>query len=86
MKMKNNRVFFIVSNHSKRDSEIKYSIENKGTVSLKKELQTTIKYEKEDFTVKVFSFEISLKDFLKDKESERYMAKILLEYKNNCFK
>ena len=84
MKEKENyKVFFIVSNLSKLDESIEYSFPNNRN-SLNIILTKNEKYRGEDFSIKVFAFEI-LKDNLKKKdlEKKKYKAKIQLNYKKN---
>jgi len=87
MKEKENyKVFFIVSNLSKLDKCIEYSfLNNQNPLNII--LTKNEKYREEDFSIKVFAFEI-LKDILtkKDYEKNRYKAKIQLNYNKNSWK
>jgi len=81
----NYKVFFIVSNLSKLDESIEYSFPNNQN-PLNIILTKNEKYRREDFSIKVFTFEI-LKDNLtkKDLEKKKYKAKIQLNYNKNNF-
>ena len=65
----NYKVFFIVSNLSKLDESIEYSFPNNRN-SLNIILTKNEKYRGEDFSIKVFAFEI-LKDNLTKKDLEK---------------
>ena len=76
----NNQVFFITSNQTKLNKNIEYSTSKK---KLKNILTKNQKYRNENFTVKVFSFEIikkGLKDKDKDDKTKKYKAKVELKY------
>ena len=78
---KNYKVFFITSNQSKLDKSIEYSFPN-SQIPLNIILSKNEKYRGEDFSIKVFTFEI-LEDNLKNKdlETKKYKTKIQLNYK-----
>jgi len=77
----NNQVFFITSNQTKLDKNIEYYL-SKGR--LKNILTKNMKFKKENFTIKVFSFEI-IKEYLKDIDikEKKYKAKIELKQQYN---
>ena len=84
----NKKVFFITSNQSKLDKDIKYSISENGTINLKPILTKKVKHKMEDFTVKVLSFEVydkNLRDKDRDEKSKKYKAKVYLNLKKNNF-
>ena len=87
--MINNKVFFITSNQSKLNKDIKYYINDKnGIINLKTELTKKERFNNEDYTITVFSFEIILKDLEeKDKEtnSKKYQTKIHLYFNKTDF-
>ena len=78
--MNNNQVFFITSNQTKLNKSIEYSISKKKLTNI---LTKNQKYRNENFTIKVFSFEI-IKDELnnkdKDANAKKYKAKVELKY------
>ena len=77
---KNYKVFFITSNQSKLDKSIEYSFPN-SQIPLNIILSKNEKYRGEDFSIKVFTFEI-LEDNLKNKdlETKKYKTKIQLNF------
>ena len=89
--MINNKVFFIISNQSKLDNDIKYYINDKnGIINLKTELTKKERFNNEDYTITVFSFEI-IKKYLREKDkdkdtkSKKYQAKIYLHFNKMNF-
>ena len=83
----NKRVFFIASNQSKLDKDIKYSI-NDGKKDLSSILKKTIKFKGEDFTYIVYYFYITPEDLIdknKVQNSKKYKAKIQLKLKKCIF-
>ena len=58
-KIKNDKVFFIISNQSKLDDLIEYSLsKSNGLQNFNSILKKTAKYKREDFTTYVFYFDI----------------------------
>ena len=83
----NKRVFFITSNQSKLDKDMKYSLEE-GKKDLIAILEKKMKYKGEEFTYIVFSFDFvpeDLKEKNKDKTSKKYKAKVELYHKKTTF-
>ena len=78
------KVFFITSNQTSLDDNLEYSLEESGMVNLHKVLSKTFRYENQDFTTSVFSFDI-IKDDLRnndfDKKRKSYKAIIKLNQK-----
>ena len=72
-----NQVFFITSNLTKLDKTIEYSL-SKGR--LKNIFTKSMKYKSQNFTIRVFSFEI-IKEYLKEKDikEKKYITKIELK-------
>ena len=67
-KSEKNKVFFITSNLTSIDENIKYSLSNaNGMKDFNLILKKGVKYKNEDFIKKVFYFEIS-----KDELNEKY--------------
>ena len=79
----NDRVFFIISNQSRLDNLVNYSLlKTDGMKNLNLIMKKTDKFEGEEFTTYVFYFNIfpeDLKDTDKDIKTKRYKAKIILE-------
>jgi len=88
-KIKNDKVFFIISNQSKLDELIEYSLsKSNGLQNFNSILKKTAKYKREDFTTYVFYFDIfpnELTDRDKDIKTKKYKAKIFLKYQRNNF-
>ena len=89
MKNLNDNVFFITSNQSKLETKISYCIEKKKCfINLKKILTIQQKYQKEDFTVYVYSFDVvrnEIKEIEKDPKTKAYKAVIYLNYNKYSF-
>ena len=84
----NKTVFFITSNQSKIDNDIKYSLSDHRTISLKPILTKSIKYKREDFIINVLSFEVfpnKLRDKDRDEKSKKYITKVELKYNKTSF-
>ena len=83
------KVFFIASNLSSLDNEIKYSLSNaNGMINLTQVLKINEKYNSKNFTTYVFSFDFirgKLNENDKDINSNRYKAKIILQKNNTIF-
>ena len=82
----NCQVFFITSNQSKINEKLDYSINQAGIINLKPIVEKTLMYKREDFTTRVFSFEIipnDLKEKDKTVDKKKYLAKITLKF-NKC--
>ena len=81
------KVFFIASNLSSLDNEIKYSLSNaNGMENLTQVLKINEEYNSKNFTIYVFSYEFiqgELSENDKDINSKKYKAKIILQNKNN---
>ena len=76
----NNKVFFITSNLTKLNKNIEYST---SKTKFKNILTKNQKYRNENFTIKVFSFEIiknELNDKDKDVNAKKYKAKVELKF------
>ena len=90
LKLTKNKIFFIISNQSKLDEILQYSLlKEDGMENLNCILKKPIKYRRQDFITNVFYFEIipeQLKDKYKDIQSNSYKAIINLKYKNTNFK
>ena len=67
-----NKVFFITSNQTKLDKNIEYTTQKKNFKNI---LTKNQKYRNENFTIRVFSFEI-IKNDLKDKDKDIQKKKI----------
>ena len=89
LKLTKNKIFFIISNQSKLDEILQYSLlKEDGMENLNCILKKPIKYRREEFIINVFYFEIvpeQLKDKYKDIQSNSYKAIINLKYKNTNF-
>ena len=82
------KVFFIASNLSSLDNEIKYSLSNaNGMKNLTQVLKINEKYNSKNFTTYVFSFDFIRGENENDKDinSNRYKAKIILQKNNTIF-
>ena len=87
-KKPNSQVFFITSNQSKINEKLDYSINQAGIINLKPIVEKTLMYKREDFTTRVFSFEIipnDLKEKDKTVDKKKYLAKIALKFNKNTF-
>ena len=73
----NNQVFFITSNQSKLDKSLEYSLSSKN---LKNILTKTEKFKNENFTIRVFSFDI-VEKLLKKKDPNEKKYKAIIELK-----
>ena len=73
----NNQVFFITSNQSKLDKSLEYSLSIKN---LKNILTKTEKFKNENFTIRVFSFDI-VEKLLKKKDPNEKKYKAIIELK-----
>ena len=78
------RVFFIVSNESKIDNDLQYSLINKGMTNLEKIITKSLD---NNMTISVYSFEFLSKELEeKDQNAKKYKALINVIYKNMVFK
>ena len=78
------RVFFIVSNESKIDNDLQYSLINKGMTNLENIITKTLD---NNMTISVYSFEFLSKELEeKDQNARKYKALINVIYKNMVFK
>ena len=88
-KFPNDRVFLIISNQSKLDNMINYSLSKaNGMKNFQSILKKTSKYKREDFTTYVFYFDIfpeELNKKEKETNSQKYKAKVILKYKKMNF-
>ena len=84
------KVFFIISNLSSLDKDIEYSLNDKDNIfSNFKNIKKSMRYKQEEFTIYVYSFEFikeKLKEIYKDKNAEKYIAKINLKIKSRNLK
>ena len=85
-KIQNDRVFFITSNQSILEPNIKYLIKDKFASNLNCNLLKKVMYKRENFTIHVFSFEV-IKNELKEKDpnSKAYKSIVTLKFKNDNF-
>ena len=80
------KVFFIISNHSFLDNVNSYSIEKYD--ELERLLYKSYYYYKEDFTVSIYYFSFfpqNLEESDRDKDTNKFKAKITLKSENNTF-
>jgi len=87
--MVKDKVFFIISNLSKFDGLIEYSLsKGNGMTNFNSILKKTDKFKGEEFTTYVFYFDIypeELQNEDKDIRTKKYKANIILKYENTNF-
>ena len=76
------KVFFIVSNQTKLDKEILYCSRKRDKIELHNIITKTVKYKREDFTLKVLYFEIFFSHY-SEKETQSFI--INLKYNRKVF-
>ena len=82
----NDKVFFIVSNETHLDNKINYSISKSKGINNFNNVLTIKNYKNTLFTIYVFYFEINPKKLSdKDEQSQKYKAKIILNYNSTKF-
>ena len=78
------KVFFITSNQSSLDNKLEYSLTKSGMINLQIVLSKTQKYNRENFTTSVLTFDIKKDDLRNndlDKDKKAYKAIIKLKQK-----
>ena len=87
IKAENDTVFFITSNQSKLEPNIKYLVKSKFAANLKCLLLKEEMYKRENFKIHIFSFEIIKDEFKekKDPQTKAYKAIVTLKHKNDNF-